>query len=220
MALDVTTKLDEILAKLSKLDAIEATLYEFRQKMSSVEREVSELKGDVSKAKERIDHMDMLQVKFIFRQDKIKELNLAKENLHTQQLYAESYSHRENLKFLGIEERETGANSKDSEKVDTPDILIDFLENGLGLDSPAEEIELQRVNRLGKPVAGKIRPIITRFLRYLDKERVLRASFRLSRESEIKLLEDYPKEIIERRKQMSKLKEAKKSGLKVAFSKT
>ena len=58
MALDVTTKLDEILAKLSKLDAIEATLYEFRQKMSSVEREVSELKGDVSKAKERIDHMD------------------------------------------------------------------------------------------------------------------------------------------------------------------
>ena len=94
------------------------------------------------------------------------------------------------------------------------------MKNGLGLDSPAEEIELQRVNRLGKPVAGKIRPIITRFLRYLDKERVLRASFRLSRESEIKLLEDYPKEIIERRKQMSKLKEAKKSGLKVAFSKT
>ena len=58
MALDVTTKLDEILAKLGKLDTIEATLYELRQKMSSVEREVSKLKGDVSKAKERIDHMD------------------------------------------------------------------------------------------------------------------------------------------------------------------
>ena len=58
MALDVTTKLDEILAKLGKLDAIEATLYELRQKMSSVEREVSKLKGDASKAKERIDHMD------------------------------------------------------------------------------------------------------------------------------------------------------------------
>ena len=69
-------------------------------------------------------------------------------------------------------------------------------------------------------MAGKIRPIIARFLRYPDRERVLRASFRLSRESEIKLLEDYQKEIIERRKQMSKLKEAKKSGMKVAFSKT
>ena len=52
MALDVTTKLDEILAKLGKLDTIEATLIELRQKMSSVEREVSKLKGDAGKAKE------------------------------------------------------------------------------------------------------------------------------------------------------------------------
>ena len=37
----------------------------------------------------------------------------------------------------------------------------------------------------------------------------------------MKVLEDYPKEIIEiRRKQMPKLKEAKKNGLKVAFRKT
>ena len=130
MPLDVTTKLDEILAKLGKLDAIEATLNELRQKMSSVEREVSKLKGDAGKAKERIDQMDIslqwfnTEVKGI--QDKIKELNLAKENLHTQQLYAESYSRRENLKFFGIEETETGANSKDSEKVDTRDIFSIF----------------------------------------------------------------------------------------------
>jgi len=59
------------------------------------------------------------------------------------------------------------------------------------------------------------------FLRYQDRERVSRASFRLSRESKIKVLEGYPKEIIERRrKQMPKLKEAKKNVLKVAFSKT
>ena len=44
MALDVTTKLDEILAKFGKLDAIEATLIELRRKMSSVESEVSKLK--------------------------------------------------------------------------------------------------------------------------------------------------------------------------------
>lgn len=90
--------------------------------MCSVEREVSKLKGDASKAKERIDHMDTslqwfnTKVKGIL--DKINKLNLAKENLHTQKLYAESYSRRENLKFFGIEEKEMGANSKDSEKVD------------------------------------------------------------------------------------------------------
>ena len=207
MALHVMTKLDEILAKLGKLDSIEAILIELRQKMSSVEREVSKLKGGADKAKERIDQMDTslhwfnTEVKGI--QVKIKELDLAKENLRTQQLYAESYNRSENLKFFGIEERETGANSKDSEKVDTCDILIDFLENGLGLDNPAEDIYLQRVHRLSKPVAGKTRPIIARFLRYPDRDKVLRASFGLTRESEVKVLEDYPKEIIERRRKQN-----------------
>ena len=88
------------------------------------------------------------------------------------------------------------------------------------IDKPAEKIDLQRVHRLGKPVAGKIRPIIARFLRYPDREKVLRASFGLNRATEIKVLEDFPKEIIERRrKQMPKLKEAKKKRLKVAISK-
>ena len=68
------------------------------------------------------------------------------------------------MKFFGIEGKETRANSKDSEKVDTCDILIDFLENDLGLDNPAEEVDLQRVHHLGKPIAGKTRPIIMRFL--------------------------------------------------------
>ena len=130
MTLDVTTKLDKILAKLDKLDAIEATLIELHQKMSSVEREVSKLKGDVRKAKERIDQMDtslqLLNTEVKGIQDTIKELDLTKENLRTQQLYAESYSRGENLKFFGIEERETGANSNDSEKVDMYDILINF----------------------------------------------------------------------------------------------
>ena len=65
-----------------------------------------------------------------------------------------------------------------------------------------------------------MRPIMARSLRYPGSERVLRASFRLSRQCEIQVVEDYPKEIIERRrKQMPKLKEAKKSGLKVALVK-
>ena len=103
--------------------------------------------------------------------------------------------------------------------MDTRDILIDFLENGLGLDNPAQEIELQRVHRLGKRVAGRTRPIIARLVRYPDRERVFRASFRLSRESEIKVLEDYPKEIIKRRrKQMPKLKELQAMNIKVGGS--
>ena len=100
--------------------------------------------------------------------------------------------------------------------MDTPDILIDFLENGLDLDNPAQEIELQRVHRLGKHVAGRTRPIIAGLVRYPHRERDFRASLRLSRESEIKVLEYYPKEIIKiRRKQMPKLKELQAMNIKV-----
>ena len=60
MALDVTTKLDEILAKLGKLDAIEATLNELRQKMSSVEREVVYKRA--TRARERKELMKWIQV--------------------------------------------------------------------------------------------------------------------------------------------------------------
>ena len=72
---------------------------------------------------------------------------------------------------------------------------------------------------MGKPVSGKIRPIITRFLRYQDRKVVLRASFHL-RDPGIKVLEDYPQDIIELlRKQVSKLKVAKRNGMKVFSSK-
>ena len=72
---------------------------------------------------------------------------------------------------------------------------------------------------MGKPVSGKIRPIITRFLRYQDRKVVLRASFH-PRDPGTKVLEDYPQDIIELlRKQVSKLKVAKRNGMKVFFSK-
>ena len=76
------------------------------------------------------------------------------------------------------------------------------------------------MHRIGKSVRGKPRPILARFLRYQDRETVLRAGFGL-KDTEYMILQDFPQEIIERkRKQMPKLKEAKKGGQKVSFSKS
>ena len=151
--------------------------------MIRAESEVSKLKDSAGKATKRLDEMDSgmqwLNTEVSDIQGKIKGLERSKEDLYTKQLYAESYSRRENLKFLGIQERETSVESEDGEKVSTRDILIDFLENGLGMDKSAEKINLQRVHRLGKPAPGKIKPIIARFLRYPDRENVSRASLAL-----------------------------------------
>jgi len=129
MARDMATKLHAILAKLSKLDSIEATLNAMSNKLAKVESEVSKLKEDVRNTETKVEQMDG-GLKWINDEEqqvqiKIKELDLAKEELHTKQLYAEAYSRRENLKFFGLEERGSSTDTKE----DTRGILFDFIEN-------------------------------------------------------------------------------------------
>ena len=76
----------------------------------------------------------------------------------------------------------------------------------------------------GRPLRRRRRELlkvpISPFLRYQDRETVLCAGFGL-KDTEYMILQDFPQEIIERRrKQMPKLKEAKKRGQKVSFSKS
>lgn len=91
---------------------------------------------------------------------RMRSLEAAKEDLHTRQPYAEAYSRRENLKFFGLAEKETHGVSEVSEAINTPEVLFEFLKNGLGFEDSEKKFESQRVYRLGKPVSGKIRPII------------------------------------------------------------
>ena len=133
--------------------------------------------------------------------------------MHTQHLYLESHCRRENLKFFGIPEKEASA-SEGKDAVGTTDVLCGFLHNVLGFGDPKRIMEFQRVHRIGKSVPGKPRPILARFLRYQDCETVLRAGFGL-KDTEYMILQDFPQEIIERkRKQMPKLKEPKKRAKK------
>ena len=95
-----------------------------------------------------------------------------------------------------------------------------FLETVLGFQDPRINIEIQRVHRVGKSNKGKPRPILARFLRFQDRERILRQGLKL-KGTEYMMLQDFPQEIIEKRhKRMPKLKEAKGKGLRVSFSKS
>ena len=95
-----------------------------------------------------------------------------------------AYSRRENLKFAGIPESEGKSHE------DTRGILVEFLSNQLGLHLP-EEIEFQRIHRIGKN-GDRPRMIIARFLRYADRERVMKNAFKL-KETDFKFLRTYPK---------------------------
>ena len=121
-------------------------------------------------------------------------------------LYLEAYSRRENLKFEGIPEtfapREEDAAIQRGEgsTENTKAVLTEFLERVLGIDD-ARSIEYQRVHRMGKPRRenGRERIIIARFLRFSDRERVLKCGRKL-KDTGYKMYEDLPKEIHEMRK--------------------
>ena len=132
--------------------------------------------------------------------------------LEKKYLYLEAYSRRENLKFAGIPKNE-GESQEDTRR-----ILVEFLSNQLGFYHP-EEIEFQRLHRIGKK-GDRPGMIIARFLRYADRERVMKNAFKL-KETDFKIFEDLPKELFSlRKKYLPAFYEAKKAGKKALFSKS
>ncbi|CAH3176996.1 unnamed protein product [Porites lobata] len=79
----------------------------------------------------------------------------------------EVYQRRGNLRFFGIKEE------ADTEE-DAREVLVGFLKTELGMEN-ADQIEFQRVHRVGKRVSsnGKPRQITARFLKYPQREEVM-----------------------------------------------
>ena len=76
------------------------------------------------------------------------------------------------------------------------------------------------MHRIGRKKAGACRPIIARFLRFPDRERIFRRALEVRDDTEVRLFTDLPREIQERRKkQWPKLKKAREEGKLASFDK-
>ena len=98
--------------------------------------------------------------------EKFDKLKYEINPLRDKKLYMEVYQRRENLRFFGIKKK------ADTEE-EAREVLVGFLKTGLGIEN-ADQIEFQRVHRVGKRVSsnGKPRQIIARFLKYSQREDV------------------------------------------------
>ena len=217
-------KLEVIEEKMRKLDSIEQKMENFSSKLGEMENSVMALRRELNSSKAELDktvkdlkesinfghgRIDQVELKTLKHDSALKE---AKEALEKKYLYLEAYSRRENLKFAGIPE------SEGESQEDTRRILVEFLSNQLGFHHP-EEIEFQRLHRIGKK-GDHPRMIIARFLRYADRERVMKNAFKL-KETDFKIFEDLPKELFSlRKKYLPAFYEAKKAGKKAVFSKS
>ena len=228
---DILKKLENI-EKLEKLDIIEEAVNDLRKSFDKLEGRIQTpedayktTKQDVEGLKESLNANNEDKQKTSERLGKFEEKTnsglaaLEKENnklsalvkeIENKNLYLEAYSRRENVKFENIPEEDP--------KEDTEMVLRSFLERELGF-SDAANIEIQRVHRLGKKKEEKPRPILARFLRYKDCEKLYSLGHRL-RGTDFKMYQDLPFEIVERRRtQMETFKKAKRSNIPVAFSK-
>ena len=194
-SLDIKPALDKILKKLEKLDAIELTLRDMSSRLTKAETAVEKLERETRKMNSEINTMDTGLATLNNEVSTLRGEIMAKEerinNLHMKHLYLESsYSRRENLKFFGIPEKEANI-EEGGEAFDTRAVLNQFLETVLGFQDPRINREIQRVHRVGKSNNGKPRPILARFLRFKDRERILRQGFKL-KGTEYMMLQDFP----------------------------
>lgn len=199
-AFEMTEKLEEklqaILTKLEKLDAIEKSVKILQETLAGIDSRIQSLESaqasayrDINDLKESLNFgedkcnkttesfneykqpaslkMSELEQKGNILEGKITEL----ENKN---LYLEAYSRRENINFEIIEEEpDLNTHQEDTERV-----LRNFLESELEYRDTSC-VEIHWVHRLNKKKDTKPRPIIARFLRYKDCEQILSLGHRL-----------------------------------------
>ena len=120
----------------------------------------------------------------------------------------ESHCRRNNLNFFKIEEQQNETMEK------TENNLQNFIIKELKVDEEEmQNISIERAHRIGKPSTTP-RPIIAKFSFFKDKE-YIRSKARNLKGTKYGLAEDFPKEIVKRRKELlPNLREAKASGQK------
>ena len=233
MVEDVQQKLQVILQKLGKHDSIEKsvnkiqdTLVKLEARTQSLESfqqsataDISDLKESPSFSQEKYKaSLDDLKRQRENLEEKLNELERQNNHLDNKikdveikNLYLEAYSRRENIKFENISE-------DDNDNEDTEQRLRTFLETDLGFRD-AHTVEIQRVHRLGRKKTDESRPILARFLRFKDCEKILSLGRRLWGTA-YKMYQDLPHEIVQRRKnQMDTFRKARENRIPATFSK-
>ena len=236
LAISVMPKLDLVLQKLDnmekKLDNLEDFVKVVDGKVNKLQDEAEQFASFSTDATTKLKVLDEgmlfanteienLKKKVKLLEQAIQENTVNTENkfkgkieaLRNEKLYMEVYQRSENLRFYGI------AESFDLSEENVKEVLIGFIQKELNIGE-VDSFEYQQVHHIGKrdPSQEKPRPIIARFLRYPDRERVILSARKL-KGTGFGISPDLPKEIVGRRKElMPKFKKAKESG-KLAFFK-
>lgn len=141
----------------------------------------------------------------------LEGLQLENANLQEEILNMQTRSMRDNLLFYNFAEKNTIEERKTE---NCSDVVFDHLVTDLEIADAKERIIINRAHRIGRYIDGKTRPVVANFSHTPDKYAVKQAIFNKGKEWPIKISDQYPKTIQERRKalipELIKAKDAKK----------
>ena len=159
MAEDLKSRVEEVLTKLKQLDVIETRLTEVSSRLSNIEETVTRRDNDMSDLKDKHSELERkvtdLEESVTFNEEGISELRIDTkkneveiEEVRKQVLYLETYSRRENIKFVGIAEEIK--NTQDADRLsqqteNTKEVIYQFMEEHLKIEGARDRIEFQSI---------------------------------------------------------------------------
>ena len=173
------------------LSAMRALL---KETMAPVIADLDDVKASAQFTTEKLDEitslserMSKMEKENIDLKSKLEKSEARCSTLEDRIILVEGYSRRNNLKFINVADRPTGENCESR-----------VLELCKRFDIDLEEHHIERAHRLGNKNQAKS-PILVKFLSYKDRQRVLQEKTRFKQQG-ILVVEDYPKEVLYRRK--------------------
>jgi len=194
-------RLDSMDCKLAMLDSIQTTVNSLNCRLQTMEQTINDLQikvRDLEKSRE-FDTQTMSDInnthKYVENFMKTHKQNGQEHSDIVNELKNEIQdlkcrSMRDNLLFHNLpEEKEENCEQK----------VLKFIKEKLNIEE--REVRLQRAHRIGPFNPSKTRPIVAKFSDYPVRENVRRAARKL-KGTNFGISEQYPKEVVEKRRQL------------------
>ena len=204
------SKIDNIKEQTEDIKSIKTSIEGLKTNFGSLQKKCTDLESSLTyhaekceKIEKKVDILDNSCKQIEHLKNELKALEVENTTFKEQVIRQEAYSRRDNLLFYGIQE---------SGNLETEDELRQFFTSTLGLQQKeSRDIMIARCHRIGKRQAtNQPRPIIARFVLDKEKDKIWKRKSLLKTTPYI-ILEDFPMEVINRRKLMYPLfQEAKK----------
>ena len=193
-----------------EVNGLKRTIEELKQSLTFSQKDIDEVKTKYYEIDHKINGVE----------DTVYSNQGGIDELYDQQEYLENQSRRNNVKILGIPEKDPKVEKETWEE--SEDLALEAIKSKLKI---SEDLKIERAHRVGKTrppfrhvggrkVESQPRPIVVRFQLWKEKERVIKAARQIRPEG-IKFFEDFSKRTLERRRQnIPELIKARKKGQK------